>query len=429
MDLATIFRLEENLNLDKRTLVFLRWIAIFGQLFSVNLVYFFLDLNFPVLLCHIIILIGFFTNLFLQFGVKEKLLKDLYSSSFLMYDVVQLSILLFLTGGIFNPFAILLIVPTIVSSTFLSMGSTIILGSSTILLLFVLTFFNMPLPGMEEYVLSFPNYYVTGILISLIIGLIFLSYFGIRFAGETKKRSDALNKLQQILAKEYELESLGGQAAAAAHSLGTPLATISVVSKELRKEVGDNSKLTKDIDLLISQTKRCSEILKKISQKKIISDEFLSSMSFENLLEEIIKSFKESTDKIIKLDTVKDINKIDIKKNPEIVYGLRNFIGNAVKFSKKNVLISIVSDNINLFVLIEDDGPGFPEDIIKALGEPYIKSRSKYFKNNAGLGLGTFLGKTLLERKSAIISFENNSSLKGAKVKIKWRINDLSISV
>ena len=428
MDLATIFRLEENLNLDKRTLVFLRWIAIFGQLFSVNLVYFFLDLNFPVLLCHIIILIGFFTNLFLQFGVKEKLLKDLYSSSFLMYDVVQLSILLFLTGGIFNPFAILLIVPTIVSSTFLSMGSTIILGSSTILLLFVLTFFNMPLPGMEEYVLSFPNYYVTGILISLIIGLIFLSYFGIRFAGETKKRSDALNKLQQILAKEYELESLGGQAAAAAHSLGTPLATISVVSKELRKEVGDNSKLTKDIDLLISQTKRCSEILKKISQKKITSDEFLSSMSFENLLEEIIKSFRESSDKTIKLNTEKDVNKIDFKKNPEIVYGLRNFIGNAVKFSRKKILISIVSDNINLSVLIEDDGPGFPEDIIKALGEPYIKSRSKYFRNNSGLGLGTFLGKTLLERKSAIISFENNSSLKGAKVKIKWRINDLSIS-
>ena len=268
MDFATIFRLEENLNLDKKTLVFLRWIAIFGQLFSVNLVYFFLDLNFTVLLCHIVILIGFLTNIYLQFGLKATLLKDLYSSSFLMYDIIQLSILLFLTGGIFNPFAILLIVPTIVSSTFLSMGSTIILGSATIFLLFVLTFFNLPLPGMEEYILSFPNYYVTGILISLIIGLIFLSYFGIRFAGETKKRSDALSKLQQILAKEYELESLGGQAAAAAHSLGTPLATISVVAKEMRKEVGDNSKLTKDLDLLISQTKRCSEILKNISQKK-----------------------------------------------------------------------------------------------------------------------------------------------------------------
>tara|TARA_B100000941_G_scaffold182821_1_gene131267 strand:+ start:7482 stop:8765 length:1284 start_codon:yes stop_codon:yes gene_type:complete len=427
MDFATIFRLEENLNLDKKTLVFLRWIAILGQLFSVNLVYFFLDLNFPIMLCHIVILIGLITNIYLQFGLKATLLKDLYSSSFLMYDIIQLSILLFLTGGIFNPFAILLIVPTIVSSTFLSMGSTIILGSSTIFLLFFLTFFNLPLPGMEEYILSFPNYYVTGILISLIIGLIFLSYFGIRFAGETKKRSDALNKLQQILAKEYELESLGGQAAAAAHSLGTPLATITVVSKEMRKEVGDNSKLTKDIDLLISQTKRCSDILKNISQKKIINDEFLSSMSFEDLLEEIIKSFKESSEKNISLNTDKDTNKIDIKKNPELVYGLRNFIGNAVKFANKNILLSIISDNINLYILIEDDGPGFPEDIMQALGEPYIKSRSKLYKNNAGLGLGTFLGKTLLERQSAVINFENKSSLSGAKVKIKWRINDLVI--
>ena len=426
MDLSTIFRLEENLNLDKKTLVFLRWIAIVGQLFSVNLVYFYLNLNFPVLLCHIIIVIGLLTNLYLQFAVKATLLKDLYSSSFLMYDIIQLSLLLFLTGGIFNPFAILLIVPTIVSSTFLSMGSTIILGSFTILLLFVLTFFNLPLPGMEEYILSFPNYYVTGILISLIIGLIFLSYFGIRFAGETKKRSDALNKLQQILAKEYELESLGGQAAAAAHSLGTPLATITVVAKEMRKEVGDNSKLTKDLDLLIGQTKRCSEILKKISQKKIISDEFLSSMSFEDLLEEIIKSFKESSEKI-QLNTDKDTNKIDIKRNPELVYGLRNFIGNAVKFANQNILISIISDNINLYILIEDDGLGFPEDIIEALGEPYIKSRSKLSKSNAGLGLGTFLGKTLLERQSAVISFENGSSLNGAKVKIKWSINDLAI--
>mgnify|MGYP001365525282 FL=1 len=427
MDFSTIFRLEENLNLDKKTLVFLRWIAIFGQLFSVNLVYFYLDLNFPVFLCHLVIIVGLITNIYLQFGLKASLLKDLYSSSFLMYDIIQLSVLLFLTGGIFNPFAILLIVPTIVSSTFLSMGSTIILGSLTIILLFVITFFNMPLPGMEEYILSFPNYYVTGILISLIIGLIFLSYFGIRFAGETKKRSDALNKLQQILAKEYELESLGGQAAAAAHSLGTPLATISVVSKEMRKEVGDDSKLTKDLDLLISQTKRCSEILKKISQKKIISDEFLSSMSFEDLLEEIIKSFKESTEKVIKLNTDKDINKTDIKKNPELVYGLRNFIGNAVKFANQNILVSIISDNINLYILIEDDGPGFPEDIMKALGEPYIKSKSKKSKNNAGLGLGTFLGKTLLERQSAFISFENGSSLNGARVKIKWRINDLNI--
>ena len=151
-------------------------------------------------------------------------------------------------------------------------------------------------------------------------------------------------------------------------------------------------------------------------------------MSFEDLLEEIIKSFKESSEKKIELNTDKDVNKIDIRRNPELVYGLRNFIGNAVKFSNQDILISIVSDNINLYVLIEDDGPGFPEDIIKALGEPYIKSKSKLSKINAGLGLGTFLGKTLLERQSAVISFDNDSSLKGAKVKIKWSVSDLSIS-
>ena len=425
MDFSTLFRLEENLNLDKRTLVFLRWIAIFGQLFSINLVYFFLDLNFPVLICHLIIILGLLSNVFLQFKIKASLLKDLYSTSFLILDIFLLSVLLFLTGGIFNPFSILIIVPTIVSSTFLSMGSTIVLGSFTIFLLFFITFFHMPLPGMEEYILSFPDYYVSGILISLIIGLIFLSYFGIRFSGETKKRSDALSKLQQILAKEYELESLGGQAAAAAHSLGTPLATISVVSKELRKEIGSESKYTKDLDLLISQTKRCSDILKKISQKKIIHDEFLTEMTLEDLLEDIIKSFSESTKKKILLNTDKDLNKINIKRKPELVYGLRNFIGNAVKFSDQKVIIFIVSDNINIFINIDDDGPGFPEDIIKTLGDPYIKSKS--IKNKAGLGLGTFLGKTLLERQSAIISFENKSTLKGARVKIKWRINDLNV--
>ena len=426
MDFSTLFRLEENLNLDKKTLVFLRWIAIFGQLFSINLVYFFLNLDFPVLICHLVIILGLLSNVFLQFKIKASLLKDLYSSSFLVLDIFLLSVLLFLTGGIFNPFSILIIVPTIVSSTFLSMGSTIILGSITIFLLFFLTFFHMPLPGMEEYILSFPDYYVSGILISLIIGLIFLSYFGIRFSGETKKRSDALSKLQQILAKEYELESLGGQAAAAAHSLGTPLATISVVSKELRKEIGAESKYTKDLDLLISQTKRCSDILKKISQKKIIHDEFLTEMTLEDLLEDIIKSFNESTKKKILLNTDKDINKINIKRTPELVYGLRNFIGNAVKFSAQKVIIFVISDNINVFINIDDDGPGFPEDIRKTLGDPYIKSRST--KNKSGLGLGTFLGKTLLERQSAIISFENNSTLKGARVKIKWRINDLNIS-
>ncbi len=268
--------------------------------------------------------------------------------------------------------------------------------------------------------LHFPDFYKTGIIISILIGLIFLSYFGIRFAGETKKRSEALNKLQEVISKEYELESLGGQAAAAAHSLGTPLATISVVAKELKKEIGNNKEYSKDIDLLISQTKRCSEILKQISKKQIEEDIFLSSIKLEDLLDEIINSFKETSSKKIDLLTEDDQNKIKIQRTPEIIYGLRNFIGNAVKFSKSRVKIKLSSSKKLIEIKIYDDGPGIPEDIINKIGEPYIKSKSRELSPNSGLGLGTFLGKTLLERQSAKLLFRRNSDLGGALVIITW---------
>jgi two-component system sensor histidine kinase RegB len=300
------------------------------------------------------------------------------------------------------------------------MGSTIILGITTSLLLLIISFVYLPLPGEQMSLLHFPDFYKTGIIISVLIGLIFLSYFGIRFAGETKKRSEALNKLQEVISKEYELESLGGQAAAAAHSLGTPLATISVVAKELKKEIGDNKEFSKDIDLLISQTKRCSEILKQISKKQIEEDIFLSSIKFEDLLEEIINSFKETSSKEINLLTVSDKNKIAIQRTPEIIYGLRNFIGNAVKFSKSKVKIELTSDQKIIEIKINDDGPGIPEDIINKIGEPYIKSKSRDLSSNSGLGLGTFLGKTLLERQNAKLLFRRNSELGGALVIISW---------
>ena len=425
MNLSTLFRLEENLHLDKKTLVYLRWIAITGQLIAINLVYIYLNLKFPIIESHIIIFVGLLTNLFLQFRIKTNQLKDIYSSLFLLYDLFQLSALLYLTGGISNPFSLLLIVPAIVSSTFLSMGTTLILGATTIILSFILTRYYFPLPGITENILIFPPYYLLGTLASMIVGLIFLSYFGIRFAGETKKRSEALNKLQQVIAKEYELESLGGQAAAAAHSLGTPLATITVVAKELRKEIGKNSTHSKDLDLLISQTKRCGDILKQISQKQIIEDKFMSAVKLEDLLTEIIRSFLETSSKEINLVSNNDKNKIDIKRSPEIIYGLRNFIGNAIKFSKQKVQVELISDERNLSINILDDGPGFPEDIIKILGEPYIKSKSKEISNKAGLGLGTFLGKTLLERQGAKLSFFNKSTESGAFVKIDWGIKSL----
>ena len=425
MNFSTLFRLEENLHLDKKTLVNLRWIAIIGQLAAINFVYFFLKLDLPIVEAHIIILIGFITNIVLQFKIRTNQLIDLNSSLFLVYDLVQLSILLYLTGGIFNPFSLLIIIPTIISSTFLSMGTTIILGTLTVGLLFFLKEFHKTLPGLDFYSFNFPEYYLTGALVSIIIGLVFLSYFGIRFSGETKKRSEALDKLQQVMAKEYELDSLGGQAAAAAHSLGTPLATISVVAKELKKEIGDKSKHSKDLDLLISQAKRCSDILKQISKKEISDDQFINLIKVESLLEEIIISFEETSDKKITLIESEDKNKINIKRSPEIVYGLRNFIGNAIKFADKEVKIKLISDDQTLSIIVNDDGPGFAEDIIKLIGEPYLKSKSKKINGKAGLGLGIFLGKTLLERKKAQLTFLNIKNEKGALVKISWNILDI----
>ena len=424
MDFSTLFRIKENLNLDKNTLTILRYIAIFGQFIAINIVFFYLNLSFPIVESYVVIFLGLLTNLFLQFKVKVNQLKDSHASLFLLYDLLQLSMLLYLTGGILNPFSVLLIIPAIVSSTFLSMGTTIILGLITSSLLFVLTYIYLPLPGMNADIFNFPNFYKLGTLVSILIGLMFLSYFGIRFAGESKKRSEALNKLQEVISKEYELESLGGQAAAAAHSLGTPLATISVVAKELKKEIGDNKEISKDIDLLVSQSKRCSEILKQISKKQIEEDSFLSLIKLEDLLEEIINSFNETSSKNIELYVEKDQNKINIQRSPEIIYGLRNFIGNAVKFSKSKVKLDLKSDDEIIEIKINDDGPGIPEDIINKIGEPYIKSKSKELSANSGLGLGTFLGKTLLERQNAKLLFKRNSDLGGALVVISWRPKD-----
>ncbi len=420
MNFSTLFRTKENLSLDKNTLTILRYIAIFGQFLAISIVFFYLNLPFPIELSYSIIFIGLLTNIYLQFGIRINQLKDFYASPFLLYDLLQLSILLFLTGGIFNPFSFLLVIPAIVSSTFLSMGTTIILGVITSLLIFVISFYHLPLPGEDMNLLHFPYFYKMGIVISILIGLIFLSYFGIRFSGEKKKTEEAFKKLQEVIYKEYELESLGGQAAAAAHSLGTPLATITVVAKELKKEIGDGSDLSKDIELLISQSKRCSEILKRISKKQIEEDKFFSLVKLEDLLEEIINSFRETSSKDIKLVSNDDKNKIDIQRSAEMIYGLRNFIGNAIKFSKSKVNVFLSSNEKEIKITVNDDGPGFPNDIIEKIGEPYIKSKSKEINSNSGLGLGTFLGKTLLERQNAKLIFKDDKNLGGASVVISW---------
>ena len=426
MKFSEVFTSKDNIQLDKKTLIILRWIALVGQYTTISIVFFILNFQLSFYYSSIIIFIGVITNLYLQFKVKENQLNNFASTFFLLYDILQLSALLYLTGGITNPFTILLIVPAIVSSTFLTLKSTVILSILTIVVLIVLTIYHMPLPHVGDSDFHAPIYYLYAIPIAIIIGLIFLTYFGTRFGIESRKRTEALNRLELILAKEHELESIGLQAAAAAHSLGTPLSTITVIVKELEKEIGNDPKYTKDINLLLSQTKRCSEILKNLSQDQLKDDNFLSNTKIEDLLSEILRSYSEISEKKISLIVEKNEFNPQIERTLEITYGLRNFIGNAVKYSKSVVEISLISNEKITEVKVCDDGPGFSEDIIDVLGEPYIRSKDETISSKSGLGLGTFIGKTLLERMKANVKFDKCNKLNGALVTIKWQTKDLS---
>ena len=425
MKFSEFFTSKDNIQLDKKTLVILRWIAIIGQYITISIVYFVLKFELPFFYCSIIIFIGVLTNFYLQFKFDKNQLNNFASTFFLFYDLLQLSVLLYLTGGVTNPFIILLIVPAIVSSTFLTLRSTINLSIATIIVLIVLTINHLPLPHYGELHFHVPNTYLYALPIAIIITLIFLTYFGVRFGIESRKRTEALNKLELILAKEHELESIGLQAAAAAHSLGTPLSTITVVARELEKEIGSNPKYAKDIDLLLSQTKRCSDILKNLSKDQLKEDTFLSDIKIEELLNEIVRSYTEISEKKLSLSAEKNKLNPQIERTLEITYGLRNFIGNAVKYSNSLVEISLESNNKITEVKVRDDGPGFAEDILNVLGEPYIRSKNKIISVKSGLGLGTFIGKTLLERMKANVKFGKCTKLNGAMVTIKWQTKDL----
>ena len=426
MNLPNLFKAEENLQLEKKTLVFLRWIAIIGQLIAIYTVYFIFKFQLPILYCSLIIFFGAITNIYLQLWFKKSELSTLDSTFFLFYDLFQLSFLLFLTGGIKNPFAIFLIVPSIVSSTLLTLRNTFILSFATILFLLTITFYHLPLPHPGDFDFIVPDYYLYAMPTSVVTAIVFLTYFVARFGLESRKRAEALKELELVLAKEQELESIGLQAAAAVHSLGTPLSTITVIAKELKKEIVKNPKYSKDIDLLLSQAKRCSEILKKISQAQIEDDKFVSEVTIQNLLIEITRSFEEISEKKITLNFDKAKKEILMDRSVEITYGIRNFIGNAVKFSKSNVKVSLDSNSKQVKISISDDGPGFPEDVSKKIGQPYIATRSEDLGSKAGLGLGTFIGKTLLERKKASLNF-SNSEKEGALVTITWKTSDIII--
>ena len=417
-------------SLNKSTYVNLRWIAYIGQLIAILIVQFFLKYKFDYFTCISIIFISIFTNFFLQFKIKENQLTNTISTVYLIYDILQLALLFFFTGGITNPFIFLIIIPAVFSSQYLHFYSSIIIVIVTTVILLFLTFFYHDLPHPEELHFHVPEYYLYAIPISILIGLFFLVYFGFKFGEESRIRKKAYEKIQELMSRESELLSLGAQAAASAHSLGTPLSTILLTVNELKKEFGNSHKISKDLDLLLSQSNRCRDILKKLSLNPDIKDEFFNiNLSLADYINEIVRSYEEISKKefIVNLERYKFL--ANTNKSLEIMYGLRNFIGNANKFSKKKIEISLISDEKSTIINIRDDGPGFPKDLIDKhrLGEPYIRTTDQANISKYGLGLGTFIGKTLLEKNYANIIFNNSKETGGAEVSIKWNNRDLKL--
>ena len=420
------FETSKHHSFKKSTYISLRWIGITGQFIAVNFVYFFLNFNFDFFISNIIILLGALSNLYLFFIYKKTQLSDRSAFIFLLIDIFQLSILLYLTGGIINPFVIFLLIPSVFSSSNLSFITNTLLVFLTSVSIIFLTFYSMDLPSPLNDHFHVSPYYYYSIPISLIIALIFLNYFAMTFGAQSRLRKEALSKMEEVMAKEHELLSLGGQAAAAAHSLGTPLSTIKIITQDLLKQFKGQKDVEKDIELLSSQVERCNEILKRLSLNPVEEDDFIDKdLSMRDYLSEIISSFKEISNKNFVLNYDQDSNAKKITKSIEIVYGLRNFIGNANKFSRNTIYINLKSDSEITEIVIEDDGDGYPRDVLPKIGEPYLRSNNSQEKSKTGLGLGLFIGKTLLEKNFASINCRNSKTRSGAEVIVKWNNRDL----
>ena len=420
------FKTSKHHTFKKSTYISLRWIGIVGQLIAVNFVYFFLNFKFNCFASNIIIFFGILSNLYLIFIYKKTQFSDRSAFIFLVIDIFQLGALLYLTGGVANPFVIFLLIPSVFSSSNLSfITNSLLVFLSTTVIIF-LTFYSVDLPSPLNDHFHVSPYYYYAIPVSLIIALIFLNYFAMTFGAQSRLRKEALSKMEEVMATEHELLSLGGQAAAAAHSLGTPLSTIKIITQDLIKQFKGQEDIEKDIKLLASQVERCNEILKRLTLNPVEEDDFIDKdLAMRDYLSEIILSFKEISKKQFIFNYDQDSNFRKITKSIEIVYGLRNFIGNANKFSKNIVYINLKSDSEITEVIIEDDGNGYPRDVLSKIGEPYLSTNYPQEKSQTGLGLGLFIGKTLLEKNFASIDCRNSKTRSGAEVIVRWNNSDL----
>lgn len=404
------------------TLVGLRWLAVGGQAAGVLFVAFGLRFPLPLVECLGLIGLSVLLNLWLifRFGAAHRP-SPMVASIQLAYDCLQLGGLLALTGGLQNPFSLLLLAPVAVSATTLPQRSTFALAGLAILLASALAAWHLPLPWDPEHRIVFDRVYVIGIWVSLVCGVVFISAYTNRVAHEARQLADALAATELALSRREQLSALDGLAAAAAHELGTPLSTIALAAKEMLPDIPAGP-LREDVELIISQSARCRTILAKLRNLGAEGGDPFAELPIGDLLAEVARTHQGQGRIIVDKDTAAGPEPV-FRRNVGLLYGLGNLIENAANFAKDTVRVHAGWDKTNVTVTIADDGPGFPPELITRLGEPYLTTRGRSAEagNSAGgLGLGIFIAKTLLERTGARLSFENAAEGGRARVRIVW---------
>ena len=421
-----------------RTLILLRWVAIVGQLVAIIVAQYFYHLRLELGLCFLAIGVSVIGNLVAMFVFPEnKRLSDSENFLMVLFDLLQLAFLLFLTGGLNNPFALLLLAPVTISASVMSLRSTIIIGSTAIILVTLLAVYHLPLRTEQAFILRIPAIFVFGNWTAIVIAILFMGVYSRRITSEMHSMSDALAATQMALSSEQQLTDLGGVIAAAAHELGTPLATIKLASAELLEELNDRPDLQEDAALIRQQADRCRDILRDMGRAGK-DDLHLRQAPLSALISEAADPHM-NRGKFIHFEEGPDAGgsktQPSVLRKPEMIHGLRNLIQNAVDFARANVWVEATWTETTITIRILDDGPGYPPHLIGRIGDPFMRRRRSDADRKArpeyeGMGLGLFIAKTLLERTGAELTFANGSDpyqticLKkdrcGAIVQVMW---------
>jgi len=415
------------------TILRLRWLAALGQLAAIFIVAQGLEFDVPVIPCVAIVGLSALLNLALQivFNPMQRL-EPVYAAALLALNIVELAGLLFFTGGLQNPFAFLFLGPVLISATALPPRMTLMLGGMAMACATVLVFVHDPLPWDTEPQLELPAVYVMGVWLSILLSIAFIGLHAWQVTEESRQLADALTATELALAREQHLSQLDGLAAAAAHELGTPLATITLISKELQLAIKPDSEHADDVRMLNEQAKRCRAILSKLTE--LSSGDPFDRMKLSSLIEEVVKPHRDFGVEINVALSAGDAEEPASGRNPAILYGLGNLLENAVDFAHERVDIAAAWTDENVDVTITDDGPGFAPEILERIGEPYVTSRRRERQSvegdtsgseASGLGLGFFIAKTLLERSGATLDLENRKFPdRGATIRVHWGRGD-----